>query len=294
MCKKEKLSLIVSTYRSEQFLPQFFVNILGLKDLFDLEVVIIMNDPSCGEIECIEKMLDNYCQTNLKEKIKIIKVDREPLYCSWNRGLEISTNETILITNIDDYVYPDAISDILRGMNKDKKFILGSGPMDTLNKDKFLLSQQQNQNIQDIHMCFISGAFVFKKNDLTRNMYFNEKYSIVADYDFQLQALERGGKIFFHKNSVGIYRNFQTGLSTSKGVRLTIEQQLLYLENRIYQKLIMNTYLLYLCARIEKINPIHINNYNVKNNFALKRLLYGIYLILKTLIHRYLISIFKH
>ena len=294
MRKKEKLSLIVSTYRSEQFLPQFFVNILGLKEFFDLEVIIIMNDPSCGETKCIQRMLSNYiCETNLLKNINIIKIDREKLYFSWNRGLKISTNEFVLITNIDDYVYPQAIRNIITEMKKDKNVILGSGPIDSLSENKFLLSQQKNQTIQDKYMCCIGGAFVFRKNNLTRNMVFNTKYSIVGDYEFQLQALKSNGKIFFNKKSIGIYRNFQTGLSTSKGVRLTIEQQLVYLENGIYEKLIVNTRLLIICASIEKIMPITFEKNNVKDDFNIKKILYGFYLLLKTITYYFLIRIFK-
>ena len=138
MRKKEKLSLIVSTYRSEQYLPQFFVNILGLKEFFDLEVIIIMNDPTLGETKCIQRMVLNYIyETNLLKKINIIKIDREKLYFSWNRGLKIATNEFVLITNIDDYVYPKAISNIITEMKKNKNVIIGSGPIDSLSKNKF-------------------------------------------------------------------------------------------------------------------------------------------------------------
>jgi len=85
----------------------FFAEFL-LKNNIDLEVIIISNDSTINEKRKLEKF------KNLNKWIKVFYVSREPIYASWNRGVELAKNEIIGFWNVDDVRFPEAIINGIR------------------------------------------------------------------------------------------------------------------------------------------------------------------------------------
>ena len=107
------ITLITSLYKSEEYLKKYIRRIKKnadflLKNNIDFEIVIIGNDSTVSEKQELEKF------ESLNKRIKIFYVSREPLYASWNRGVELAKNEILGFWNVDDIRYPQAIVDGIR------------------------------------------------------------------------------------------------------------------------------------------------------------------------------------
>jgi hypothetical protein len=104
-----KVSIITSLYRTEKLLPAFFENLatFSIKADFEFEIIFVLNDGTDMEKEIIEKKIGAY-------DAQLLEVDREPLYQSWNRGIEASKYDLITFWNADDTRFPEAISETIK------------------------------------------------------------------------------------------------------------------------------------------------------------------------------------
>lgn len=101
------LSIITSLYKSEVFLEKFISHAEKIhKELKErpipFEHIIIANDISPFEEATLAKKDDIFT---------IIKVPRETIYATWNRGIQVSTGEYITFWNVDDIRFVDAFID---------------------------------------------------------------------------------------------------------------------------------------------------------------------------------------
>jgi glycosyltransferase involved in cell wall biosynthesis len=100
------VSIITSLYKSENFLPAYFRRIETFakkvsRTNIDLEFILIANDINSEE----EKIIVRWHIPNLK----ILKVNRETLYASWNRGILEASSDILVFWNVDDIRFPGAL-----------------------------------------------------------------------------------------------------------------------------------------------------------------------------------------
>jgi Glycosyl transferase family 2 len=149
------ISLITSLYRSKKFLPSYINNINNvvkklLKKNIRCEIILVSNQPDESEIEFLNRL-------KIISYIKVIIVDRESLYSSWNRGIREASGSVIGFWNVDDKRYWRAIEDGVKLIQKGEELIyfpyLFSGWF-KINRIKFL---------QTFHIFMI-----FRRNALRR------------------------------------------------------------------------------------------------------------------------------
>ena len=95
---------ILNTDSQRGVVPTYFQELL--------EIIIIANSPNKLEEECLNEIKLRI------ETAKIVKVARESLYASWNRGIKLSTGEAICFWNVDDIRFGRALIDGLRKIEK--------------------------------------------------------------------------------------------------------------------------------------------------------------------------------
>lgn len=101
-----KVSALVSVYKAREFIEQCLAD-LTAQSLFakgQLEIVVIDSASPEDEREVIERY-----QKSSPNIVYHRTAEREPLYQSWNRGLEIATGSYITNANCDDRHHPECL-----------------------------------------------------------------------------------------------------------------------------------------------------------------------------------------
>lgn len=223
-----KVSIIVSLYRTEQYLERFLKNARKVsRELaasnIEHEIILISNEASTEE----KRFLDH-----LTKPFRVLHVPRESIYTSWNRGVREASGEFVTFWGVDDTRFSLAIRDGVNELTLEKadyayfpfqyhRFvrILGISliaKVKTFTPPKFVSTQFQ----QEMH----SGPhFMVRRSLFDRIGYFDETFRIAGDFEFQVRAAAKGAKFTRVLSISGIFRNDGTTLSGSRAALHTDE-----------------------------------------------------------------------
>jgi glycosyltransferase involved in cell wall biosynthesis len=213
------IALITSLYKSEKYLPTFLKHIKKVHEELNalkisFEHIVIANDYSEEEEKLIKSAGIDF---------KVIRVPRESLYASWNRGVDEAFGEIIGFWNVDDLRYVEALKeadvrliqkkegDVIYFPFKYKKYITFLGmrvPITVTFKapefDKKIFATQMR----------CGPFFMFTKSFFNKVGPFDESFKIAGDFEWCSRASRSG--IFVQGKSVGgVFVSEGKGLSTS-------------------------------------------------------------------------------
>jgi glycosyltransferase involved in cell wall biosynthesis len=206
------VSVIVSTYNSEEFIEGKIMDLIS-QTIFDKIEIIIVNSGSLQNEEAIvKKYLDNY------SNIKYIRtIQRESIYKAWNRGIEIARGKFITNANTDDRLNENAF-EIL------SNYLLTNPDVSLVYADQYVTSVP-NQLFEETKLDPKATAYrspdfnyfyqldrglVFSqpmwhaKIHFEDDIWYDENYEICGDYDFQLKLSQRH-KIFHIPEFLGTF-----------------------------------------------------------------------------------------
>lgn len=242
-----EISIITSMYRTEEHLVKWSKNLIKFAEEAEsielsFEVNAIANEPSALELEYLNE-LKKYSWFNLHT------VARESIYASWNRGVQVSTAPVCTFWNVDDIRNAKAIKDGLDLIAKNslpeltgsvvyfpfiyKRYIQVFN-YDILVKRITIKPPEFNKEefIQSMHM---GPFFLFTKSAYNKIGGFDEKYTIVGDYEWQARAASEGVKFLKSYLVAGIFTNNGKTLSGSKATRHTTELQDAYKKYKVFK-----------------------------------------------------------
>jgi hypothetical protein len=215
------ITFITSLYKSERYLKKYLKNASDLaetllKNGFDFEFIIISNDQSEAE----KNILIPY--SNIPW-LRMIKVERETLYASWNRGIKEAKFPVCTFWNVDDIRFPEATIDGLKLIETGKELVyfpftykryIKIFKLRLLVKKLLITPPQFNKQI------FTSGMncgpfFMFTKTLYKKVGPFDESFKIAGDFDWCVRAAQITDFSLSEKNA-GIFINEGTSLSGSK------------------------------------------------------------------------------
>jgi GT2 family glycosyltransferase len=231
------VSIITSLYKSELFLSRYirrieFFNKKITKYKIGVEFIIIANDISVEE----ENELAKCRLTNLK----IIRVPRETLYSSWNRGIRETSSDIIAFWNVDDIRFPNAFFNGINEIIKSSElvyfsFIVFGITKITIFKKRikfpffiFKISKAQSYNREQFMKgCMCGPFFMFHRKVFDKIGPFDDSFTIAGDFDWFARASfnnikfksikQIGGVFFVHSNNIsGI--NFQIHVNENEEV----------------------------------------------------------------------------
>ncbi len=193
---KKLVSAIVSTYNSERFFKQKLEDLLSQTIINDTEIIVVNSGSKQNEDFIIKEFLNVY------DNIKYIRTEkRETIYSAWNRGIKISEGEFITNSNTDDRLRKDA-------------FEILSGTLIRNPQAALVYADQYITSIPNHTFDQVVGSRVFKFPDFNMflqlarclagsqpmwrsslhfkdNYWFNEKYEICGDHEFELRISEK-------------------------------------------------------------------------------------------------------
>lgn len=244
MSSENRISIITSIFKGRRYLKRYAYHLIRFVETLrkagiDLEVIIIANDPTAWE-RCILRDLAarimDYCD------MKIISVERETLYKSWNRGVRESTGDIIGFWNVDDIRNAHAVIDCLGMFQEGAEIVCLPFPLirTTRNRkqilsikyydEKYLTSLDQESEYILVPF-FLVGREVFRKVGL-----FDEQFHITGDFEWQLRATEFYS-ISIARTTGGLFFSDGDNLSGQENLRHRVEQNIIFKRYGISNKL---------------------------------------------------------
>jgi len=239
------ISIISSLYNSDKYLKRYAKHLLRIgkylnKKHVDFEVIIIANSPSVIEKDYLYRISD------LLTQIKIVEVERESLYASWNRGAKLAKGDAITFWNVDDIRFG-------RALIKGEKLVkLGADivyfTFIILKKHKyyryipvprlfFNLPLKYNRNYFRTGM-FCGPFFLVSKIAFEKIGYFDVQFKIAGDFEWCVRAADK--RLNFCRSLIfaGMYiKDGNTLSGSNKSIKLQeIENQIVYRRYEVKSK----------------------------------------------------------
>lgn len=179
---------MLSLYKCNEYLDNYFNHYLKIKNLYETELIIIHNDPSYKEIAIINKYLSEI------PHYQYLKVDRESVYKSWNRGIKVANGKYITIWNVDDIRFPNSLKIQSEVLDKNPNVGLVYG--NRYESNKYGSNNKIKINTIDINKSpwykkFQGGCFYMWRKHVHNNIgYFDEQFISSGDQDFWYRVLK--------------------------------------------------------------------------------------------------------
>jgi hypothetical protein len=217
-----KISITSSLYKTEKFLVAWKKNLINFaieaKNIgLDFEINAIANNPSETELKILNEL-------EKESWFNLYIVQREPLYASWNRGVQVAHAETITAWNVDDSRNAKAILDGLNliatgselvffpfiykryfkifGVNILVKRVVINPP--EFEKEKFS---------QEMHC---GPFYLFTKSLYEKVGPYDEAFRIAGDYDWCVRAAKLSNSLTKSKSIAGTFEKRDGTLSGGK------------------------------------------------------------------------------
>jgi len=222
--ENRKISIITSIYKSELFLSKYLRRIESFQkkvaklNLY-LEFILIANDISIIE--------ENILREHQINNLKTIRVPRETLYASWNRGIREASSEIITFWNVDDLRFPKALLKGIHELRKGVQFVyfsfilLGTIKMSVFNKRlnfplpyiKKVMAVPYDRKIF-MKGCLCGPFFMFHRSVFDKIGPFDEAFIVAGDFDWFARAAYMnvifkeirtiGGVFFTHSGNITV------------------------------------------------------------------------------------------
>ena len=251
-----KISVITSLYKCAPFLESFLLHYSKIDNLQECELVIIHNDPTEEEIRILEKGIQ------APMRVHHIKVGREGLYASWNRGIKLAKGKYIAVWNVDDIRTPGSLSAQKLALDNSDGAICygdfyGTGRYGTYNEKLYSYGEFKVFE-KEAFSRHIIGCFPMWRKEIHEQVgYFDEQFRLVSDYEFQLRVV-RTYPLVKAQGLLGYYlEHAGHKLSSNRNIQ-TRERTVVQLRYRMYTQI-----LLHFLPSVFKYRINYVNNFEM-------------------------------
>lgn len=232
------ISVLTSVYRGENFLPKFLENLRGQTIFPELELILILNDPTP-----LEKQISKDFQLRTPNQVEILYAKkREPLGSSWNKGWRIARAPYLTMWNVDDRRVVDSLQRQLTAMDVNPNWFLCYGVymrVSEYGQEKGILRNPPAFTERHFRRSFAQGgAFWLFRNDLHKHIgYFDEQFSVGSDMELSFRLATKGLEMGKCDGLLGYFTDTAQGLSTRDGSRLSnAERTVVQLRYGVFDK----------------------------------------------------------
>jgi len=242
MGENKKISVLTSLYNCEPFLQDYFQALAKIEGKEQIEVILLHNAPQEKELAIISAHLPSFDFVR-----HIIIPERETLYRTWNRGIQLSEGEYITVWNVDDVRFPKSIIQQAETLDKNPEAAIAYG--DIWVSLQYGVCGAKKTNAPVYNQCtrkkflseyHISCFQMWRKSIHSTIGYYDEQFKCIADFDFQIRTAIH---FPFVKTEypLGIYLEGQPNKLSANGLQM-IEYNILSL--RYSNCFLMNFFLL--------------------------------------------------
>lgn len=215
-----RVSAIVSTYNAESFMEGCMENLVN-QSLFkqgELEIVVI---DACSE-ENEKEIVKRFQSEN--DNITYIRTDeRETLYASWNRGIQVARGTYITSANTDDRHKHDALEKLANYLDDYPEIALTyPGQIDTsVPNETFETTSSEKvldwpvYTYEELeHHCIIGSQPIWRRSLHEKHGLFRDTFKSAGDYEFWLRV-GKEEKFFRYPEVLGLYYRNPKGIEHS-------------------------------------------------------------------------------
>jgi len=188
MSEKKKISVLTSLFHCSKFLEKYFDAVNTITNTDNIEILLLHNEPQPDELDIIERRLPA-----LPFVKHIVIPERENLYATWNRGINISNGDYITVWNVDDLRFPNSIAEQAEALNSHPKAMVAYGDFWISNNygipDGRLTSAPTDNTKKDFLKVYHLSCFQMWRREIHNTIgYYDEQLRCIADFDFQIRA----------------------------------------------------------------------------------------------------------
>ena len=232
----KKISILTSLYNCESFLQGYFHALSKIEGKEQIEVLLLHNAPQKNELAIIAEYLPSFNFVR-----HIIIPERETLYRTWNRGIQLSEGEYITVWNVDDVRFPNSIIQQTEALDKNPGTAIAYGDIWVSRQYGICGKNKSNSPVYSraTQKKFLSGYYIscfqmWRKSIHQTIGYYDEQFKCVADFDFQIRTVSRFPLIKVDE-PLGIYLEDQPHKLSANEVH-EIENTMIYLRYGVYEK----------------------------------------------------------
>lgn len=228
-----RLSVIVSTYNSANFLNGCLINLTkqSLYATNSLEIIVIDSGSEENEKEIVHSFQKNYENVNYLRTEK-----RESLYQAWNRGVTSSKGEYLTNANTDDrhdvHCLERLVDHLERNLCHDVTYgnlyqsVIANETFDQNDKSLPCFAQTFFPGSLLLHN-YIGAQPVWRKSLHDKIGLFDKSYEVIGDYEFILRAISKDCQFFHVPEAEGTMLWHEKALSTRDQTGIVERQTLL-------------------------------------------------------------------
>ncbi len=200
-----KVSAIVSTYNAEKFFRSRIENLLNQTLGDQLEIIVIDSGSSQNEGGILQEFLERTATgRNRSAQIKYVRTNRETLYASWNRGIELAEGKYISNANTDDRLIDSALEKMAQMLDQnasaplvysdgwettDENDIINCAKLEYKPGRRRLYKPDFSHNKLLLHS-FV-GPFPMWRREIHEQIgYFDDNFVVSGDWEFWLRMAE--------------------------------------------------------------------------------------------------------
>ena len=190
MSKNKKISVLTSLYNCEIFLRDYFESLAKIEGKEQIEILLLHNAPSEKELTIIAEYLPSFDFVR-----HIIIPERESLYRTWNKGIQLSKGEYITVWNVDDVRFPDSILQQAKALDRNLDAAIAYGdiwvsPQYGICGTKITNSPVYNhKSYKKFLLQYHISCFQMWRKSIHQTVgYYDEQFKCIADFDFQVRA----------------------------------------------------------------------------------------------------------
>ena len=230
------VSIVTSLYESAEHLAGFLEQVEEcLRTVesrgYSAETIIVSNAPSRRERVSLKAAFE---LPWWREHGRLIVVERETLYASWNRGVRACAGAVVTFWNVGDCRNPDAIVEGIE-LVRDGNSVLRLPYVVVIERRVSRHETRRDIEIRDreredalnpeTDFC-LGPFFMFAKHAFDDLGSFDEQFHIVGDFDWQLRVVPNTGMAWVQRLG-GAFFVDETSLSNSGSQRLLVEHNVL-------------------------------------------------------------------
>lgn len=238
MAFSPSLSVLTSVYKGENYLPEFFHNLRDQTLFPELELILVLNDPTPAE-----KHLAKDFQVRVPNQVEILYTKKlETLGSSWNSAWRISRAPYLTMWNVDDRRIIDSLQRQLASMEENKSWSLCYG--DYLAVPEYGNEQGIRRYTPAYRPAHFSRAFaqggafwLFRRTIYEIVGYFDEQFSVGPDMELSFRMAIKGLEMGKCEGLLGYFTDAAMGLSTRDGARISeVERTVIQLRYGVFDK----------------------------------------------------------
>jgi glycosyltransferase involved in cell wall biosynthesis len=214
------VSIILITYNSGDYLLETLDSIKT--QTYPILELIIADDGSTDETLCLCESWIRTHQSFFKRTVLIPNSVNTGTASNLNRGIRQSQGEWYKIVAGDDMLYPDCITAYMAKVTAQPEIefvfseIQNNGKIDNQKLLNQFFSPHVNQYRMLLKHNFLSSPAAFIHHKVFKKIgLFDERYQLLEDYPFFLNALKNGIKFYALHKTLVFYRLHNTNISNS-------------------------------------------------------------------------------